>query len=465
MKCLILNTGVVGLLTAVSIRRQYGPNVSVRIVDTYSPEEQSIIRLGPETLNFIVRELGFSLTDLMRGPNPGIFYLGLQVKPGGMAETSIITHAPTRAQIGAMPVNYAVERLRRVGGMEKLEQYSLAARMIKANVMVLPNKKGECPLGEDEIGITISADHLRNLLMSQLLKDGVSLAPMKVAELHSENECIRVVFSDGSAETFDFIISTDANFEIFTRVQCSRSIQWASTDSLSNPCTTIVFDANGWQFTESVSGKKRKEIRCIGEADEEFKAAHCDNDEIKTKTSAWFGATWKNRIVFLSEYNFWGAEFLLDPLQPIVKVVALLTNLVPMHADADLLARYFNERTEEVGIACRQYVVACLMESPVKHREQVISEYDMATYSARKSVYLSTGQPMQAPANLIGEGSWAAFWHAFSVYPYNISSLLQSLDLEEVVRQLSDIDLNIAEIVPRLPSHKYYISLINGGEA
>jgi hypothetical protein len=465
MKCLILNTGVVGLLTAALIRKQYGQNVSIQVVDTYSPEEQSIIRLGPETLNFIVRDLGFSLAHLMTGKNPGIFYLGQQIKPDATAETTIIAQEPTRAQIGAMPVNYALDRIKRVGGMEKLEQYSLAARMIKANVMALPNKKGECPLGDDEIGISISLNHLRELLISRLSQNDVSVECRGTIQLNSEGEYVRALFSDGSIEVFNCVISTDANFELFKQVQWQQSIEFKSQSNLAYPCASIAFDSIGWQIKQSVVSQERSEFCCIGwsKHGEDSMKASTEFGKTQNKTSAWFGANWDNRIIYLSEYNFWGAEFLLDPMQPVVRAIQLLINLFPVSAGSQLSGRYFNERVKEISTACREYIIAFLLESGVPHTAEIISQNDIAAYEARKQIYMSTGQPVQAAANLIGEGVWAAFWHAFSVYPQNASSLLQSLDLEEIVRQLADIDANIAEIIPRLPSHNYYISLINGG--
>ena len=152
----------------------------------------------------------------------------------------------------------------------------------------------------------------------------------------------------------------------------------------------------------------------------------------------------------------------MDPLQPAVRIIRLINELTPVQGSVDLLARYFNERSSEISCACRAFVVAHLMQSSVAGVESIICEADKIEFKRRRELYLATGEASQPSATLIAEGVWAAFWHAWSVYPRTVSSLLRPVELAEVVGQLRDIKANIAEIIPRLPRHQYYISLING---
>ncbi|HNG60858.1 MAG TPA: hypothetical protein PKZ52_13625, partial [Cellvibrionaceae bacterium] len=419
----------------------------------------------PETLNFIVRDLGISLTELMTGQDPGVFCLGMQLKPSSFSEISVVAHVPARAQISAMPANYAVERFRRVGGMEKLEQYSLAAQMIKANAMVLPNKKGECPLGDDEIGISIRLSHLRGLLIARLKTFGVMVIQKNTMVISVDSDGVQAQFIDGSRKEFDAIISTAPNYELFGRVQLQQTVQWVTTDRLPAPSAELTLDVRGWMIMDAVAQGKRCEIRSIGWGDKAQASMHnsVGDGEIKHISAAWFGAYWQDRIVCLSDSQFFGAEFLLDPLQPVIKVVQLLTHILPVQTSADLLARYFNERVQAISLACREYIIAHLIESSIENIQDLVSEQDRALYWQRKTIYQTLGEPVQPAANLISDGIWAAFWHAHSIYPQSASNLLRSFDLDETLHQARTIESNITEIIPRLPTHQYYISLLNGG--
>ncbi len=466
MKYLVQNTHVVGLLTALFIRRNYGQSVHLLVVDTRESLDETIIRLGPETLNYIVRDLGLSLTELMTGQDPGVFYLGMQLKPSSCSETSIVTHLPARAQISGMPANCAVERFRRVGGMEKLEQYSLAAQMIKANAMVMPNKKGECPLGDDEIGISIRLNQLRGLLIARLKTFGVIVTQKSTKAISVGPDGVLVQFIDGSSEEFDAVISTAPNYELFERVQLQQTVQWLMSDHLPAPSAQLTLELRGWMVVDSVARSKRCEIRSIGWGDKAPLSVHNSWDgggETKHTSVAWFGAYWQGRLVYLPDSQFFGAEFLLDPLQPVIKVVQLFTHNLPVQTSADLLARYFNERAQAISFACREYIIAHLIESSIENIQDLVSEQDRALHRQRKTIYQALGEPVQPVANLISDGIWAAFWHANSVYPQSASNLLRSFDLEETLHQARTIESNIIEIIPRLPTHQYYISLLNGG--
>jgi hypothetical protein len=465
MKCLVLNTGIAGLMSALVLRQSYAQALEITLVD--SPEEEAIeiIRLGPEALNFFVRVLGFSLKELMLGHNPGIFYLGRKITTqDGL--TSVITHSPSRALVGGMPVNHSINRLRRVGGRDKLEQYSLAARMIKANVMALPNKKGECPLNDDELGISVSLEHLRRVLLSRLRRVGVQLLQLAVLDLTQENKSVRAHFSDQTSAVFDWVISTGNNHHQFSQVRWCHSVQLENTTALPTPSVAVVFAEKGWTVRDALCHQLRTDNRSLGwtensPAPQSFGGATA---EYKNKASTWFGAQWTGNILSLSEYNYWGAEFLLDPLRPILSVIELLVKFLPEKTSSLLLARHFNDRMQEVAGACREYIAAHLIASSVAGGRDILSDEDLAIHLNRKEMYLSTGEPLQAAATIIGDDVWAAFWQAFSVYPRAVSLLLQSVPLEAMVQQLRDIDLNITEIIPRLPSHNHYISLLNGGE-
>ncbi len=465
MKYLVQNTHVVGLLTALFILRNYGQSVHLLVIDACEAIDDPIIRLGPETLNFIVRDLGVLLKELMTGKDPGVFYLGMQLKPSSFSETSIVPHVPARAQISGMPANCAVERFRRVGGMDKLEQYSLAAQMIKANAMVLPNKKGECPLGDDEIGISICLSQLRGLLIARLRSFGVIVTQKNTTTISVDSDGVQAQFIDGSREVFDAFISTAPNYELFERVQLQQTVQWLMTDRLPAPSAQLTLELRGWMMMDAIAQRKRCEYRSIGWDDKSHASIHnsVGGGEIKHISAAWFGAYWQGRRVYLPDSQFFGAEFLLDPLQPVIKAVQLLTHILPVQTSADLVARYFNERVQAISLACREYIVAHLIESSIENIQDLLSEQDMALHWQRKTIYQALGEPVQPVASLIPDGIWAAFWHAHSVYPQSTSNLLRSFDLEETLHQARTIESNITEIIPRLPTHQYYISLLNGG--
>lgn len=452
-------------MSALLLRQHYAQALAITVVDSPEVEASAVIRLGPSALNFLVRVVGISLKELMGGQQPGIFYLGLQIAAQD-GVTSVISHVPTRAQVGGMPVNHAVARLKRVGGRAQLEQYSLAARMINANAMALPNKKGECPLSDDELGICISLEYLRGLLLSRLKRAGIALSEAGVLELTPGQESVQARFSDQSQEAFDWAISTHNNHPQFSQVQWQQSVEEMKAVSLPNPAGALIFTTQSWKIRDALCKQQRIESRSIGwqEISAELCAPESGEINQKNMTSAWFGAQWKNNILSLAEYNYWGAEFLLDPLQPVVSAIELLVKFLPESPSNSLLVRHFNDRMQEVADACREYIAANLMESRVALSQEILSDQDIVLYLARKQLYQSTGEPVQSAAGIIDDGIWAAFWQAFSVYPRTVSLLLQYQPLEAIVQQLRDIDLNIAEIIPRLPSHSYYISLINGGE-
>lgn len=455
-----------GLLTALQLHKACGRAIKLKVLDAYSATNSAIIRLGPEALNFIVRELGITLAELMAGKTPGIFYLGVRLKPSNNHDASVIPHLPTRAQVGAMPVDYAVNRLRRVGGKEKLQQYSLAAQMITANAMVLPNKKGECPLGDDEIGISIGVQHLHSLLVSRLVQAGIAVSLSGILACELTDKSVSVRFADSSVATFDWVINTMPDQEVFSQVPWQQVVQWKSADTLSLPSAQVVFESSGWHIRESLAQFTRLESRSIGwHLPDGEQSVHSELEPMRiNKSSAWFGAVWRNRMLYLTEYDYWGAEFLLDPLQPAIRIIRLISELTPLQGSSDLLALYFNQRASEISRSCREYTVAHLIQSSVAGVEDIISDADRIEFKRRRELYLATGEASQPSANLIAEGLWPAFWHAWSVYPKTVSSLLRPVDLAEVVEQLRDIETNIAEIIPRSPRHQYYISLINGGE-
>lgn len=467
MNCLVINGGVVGLLTALMLYKAYGGAIKLKLIDACAEANPGIIRLGSSALNFIVRDLGINLAELMTGQSPGVFYLGLGLKPGNEHDAAVISHQPTRALVGAMPVDYAISRLRRVGGSEKLEHYSLAAQLIGANAMALPNKKGECPLGDDEIGISISLHHLRNLLVARLVQAGIILSNTHVLSCEPADQSMVVRFADSSLVAFDWVINTTPNQKVFSQVPWQQVVQWKSNDTPPLPSAQVLFESRGWHIRESLAQNVRLESRNIGWR--ELGGVQSEDDVPEpmrvNKTSAWFGAVWQNRMLYLTDFDYWGAEFLLDPLQPAVRIIRLINELTPVQGSVDLLARYFNERSSEISCACRAFVVAHLMQSSVAGVESIICEADKVEFKRRRELYLATGEASQPSATLIAEGVWAAFWHAWSVYPRTVSSLLRPVELAEVVGQLRDIKANIAEIIPRLPRHQYYISLINGGEA
>lgn len=466
MNCLVINGGLVGLLTALLLRKSYGNAIKLKLIDAFSDTNPGIIRLGPSVLNFIVRDLGINLAELMTGQSPGIFYLGMGLKPANDHCVAVIPHQPSRAQVGAMPVDYAVSRLRRVGGKEKLQQYSLAAQIIAANSMALPNKKGECPLGDDEIGISISVQHLRSVLITRLAQAGIIISTMQVLGCDPADQTIGVRFADSSLATFDWVINTTPDQEVFSQVPWQQVVQWKSTDTLPLPSAQIVFELSGWHIRESLAQHTRFESRSIGwrEPGGEQSTDLVRESVRVNKSSAWLGAVWRNRMLNLTEFDYWGAEFLLDPLQPLVRIIGLINELAPIQGFVNLLARYFNERASDISRSCREYSVAHLLQSSVVGSEEIISEADKIEFQRRRELYRATGEASQPSANLVTEGLWPAFWHAWSVYPKTISSLLRPVDLAEVVGQLRDIEANIADIIPRLPRHQYYISLINGGE-
>lgn len=446
MKCLVLNSGVVGLLAALALQKQFARTVSIHLMDAAVVDDCAIIRIGPETLNFIVRNLGIALTDLMQGEQPGIFYLGMQVRPM-TGSVATISHYPNRALIGGLPVNYAIDRVRRVGGQEKLENYSLAARMINANAMALPNKKGECPLGDDEIGISISLAHLRAILIARLAAEGVAIERADEQALQMQNNF---------ATQYDFIVSSSVMHDDFQLVQWCQATQWGDAQTLALPCASLELDNFGWTIRSALAAQKSIRTCRIGWSNE---AGYVNLQ------SSWFGCHWGNAAVYLPEHNYWGADFLLDPLQPVLRALQLLTQLFPVRGVGDLAAQYFNERSIALAQSVREFVVAILIEGAVSDGADILSAADITLYQERKNIYLNTGEAKQPAANLLRDGIWAALWHGFSVLPNSVSTLLRPLNLEDVTRQLSDIDKNIADIIPRLPRHHYYISLINGGAA
>lgn len=454
MKCLVINTGVVGLLAALMMQKQYTNAISIQLLDT-DVEQDAAIRLGPETLNFIVRDLGVPLPELMQGKIPGIFYLGMQIQPH-LGSTSTVSHRPTRAQVGGLPVNYAVDRVRWVGGREKLESYSLAARMISANAMALPNKNGECPLGDDEIGICISLAHLRSALIDRLTFYGINILRIKSFTIASSEHGVRLELPGNNTANFDYVITSVACIEGTAVVRWRQTRIWEDSQVLSKPCANLTFDGYGWANQTALAAQKCTQACRIGWNDDE---------NFVNVQSSWFSCRWSERAVYLSEYDYWGADFMLDPLQPTVRAVQLLTQLLPVNSSAGLLAQYFNERTTALAQSVREFVVAILMESGLIDGESLLTAEDVALYHERKNIYLTTGEAKQSSAALINDGLWAAMWHSFSVPPKSISSLLRPIGLEDVARQLGDIDKNIADMIPRLPRHHYYISLINGGAA
>ena len=129
----------------------------------------------------------------------------------------------------------------------------------------------------------------------------------------------------------------------------------------------MLFESRGWHIRESLAQNVRLESRNIGWR--ELGGVQSEDDVPEpvrvNKTSAWFGAVWQNRMLYLTDFDYWGAEFLLDPLQPAVRIIRLINELTPVQGSVDLLARYFNERSSEISCACRAFVVAHLMQSSV----------------------------------------------------------------------------------------------------
>ena len=88
-------------------------------------------------------------------------------------------------------------------------------------------------------------------------------------------------------------------------------VQWKSIDTPPLPSAQVLFESRGWHIRESLAQNVRLESRNIGWR--ELGGVQSEDDVPEpvrvNKTSAWFGAVWQNRMLYLTDFDYWGAEF------------------------------------------------------------------------------------------------------------------------------------------------------------
>ena len=77
--------------------------------------------------------------------------------------------------------------------------------------------------GDDEIGISISLHHLRNLLVARLVQAGIILSNTHVLSCEPADQSMVVRFADSSLVAFDWVINTTPNQKSFSQVPWQQS--------------------------------------------------------------------------------------------------------------------------------------------------------------------------------------------------------------------------------------------------